>query len=91
MYHQQSVAQTWKRRQRRQRIMVAVIIVALLAALLMAGSTCSGSSEKSRVLIGRADANRARLAPVNNESGLRVPERLEPPQITAPHHRRSGM
>jgi flagellar biosynthesis/type III secretory pathway M-ring protein FliF/YscJ len=34
MYHQQSLAQTWKRRQRRQRIMVAVIIVALLAALL---------------------------------------------------------
>jgi flagellar biosynthesis/type III secretory pathway M-ring protein FliF/YscJ len=34
MHHQQSLAQTWKRRQRRQRIMVAVIIVALLAALL---------------------------------------------------------
>jgi flagellar biosynthesis/type III secretory pathway M-ring protein FliF/YscJ len=34
MYQQQSLAQTWKRRQRRQRIMVAVVIVALLAALV---------------------------------------------------------
>jgi hypothetical protein len=33
MSHQQSLAQTWKRRQRRQRILVAVVIVALLAAL----------------------------------------------------------
>src|SRR5262245_6002401 len=34
MSHQQSLAQTWKRRQRRQRILVAVVIVALLAALI---------------------------------------------------------
>jgi flagellar biosynthesis/type III secretory pathway M-ring protein FliF/YscJ len=34
MYHQQSLAQTWKRRQRRQRILVAVVIIVLLAALL---------------------------------------------------------
>jgi len=33
MSHQQSLAQTWKRRRRRQRILVAVVIVALLAAL----------------------------------------------------------
>jgi flagellar biosynthesis/type III secretory pathway M-ring protein FliF/YscJ len=33
MSHQQSLAQTWKRRQRRQRILVAVVVVALLAAL----------------------------------------------------------
>jgi len=33
MSQQQSLAQTWKRRQRRQRILVAVVIAALLAAL----------------------------------------------------------
>jgi cell division protein FtsB len=34
MSHQQSLAQTWKRRQRRQRILVALVIVVLLAALI---------------------------------------------------------
>jgi cell division protein FtsB len=34
MSHQQSLAQTWKRRQRRQRILVGVVIVVLLAALI---------------------------------------------------------
>jgi hypothetical protein len=33
MSQQQSLAQTWKRRQRRQRVLVAVVIAALLAAL----------------------------------------------------------
>jgi hypothetical protein len=33
MSQQQSLARTWKRRQRRQRILVAVVIAALLAAL----------------------------------------------------------
>jgi type II secretory pathway component PulM len=33
MSQQQSLAQTWKRRQRRQRVLVAVIVAALLAAL----------------------------------------------------------
>jgi hypothetical protein len=34
MYHQQSLAQTWKRRRRRQRILLAVVIIVLLVALL---------------------------------------------------------
>jgi hypothetical protein len=33
MSQQQSLAQTWKRRQRRQRVLVAVVVAALLAAL----------------------------------------------------------
>jgi flagellar biosynthesis/type III secretory pathway M-ring protein FliF/YscJ len=33
MSQQQSLAQSWKRRQRRQRILVAFVIAALLAAL----------------------------------------------------------
>jgi cell division protein FtsB len=33
MSQQQSLAQTWKRRQRRQRILVGVVVTALLAAL----------------------------------------------------------
>jgi type II secretory pathway component PulM len=34
MSQQESLAQSWKRRQRRQRIIVAVVIAALLAALV---------------------------------------------------------